>query len=193
MEFRGLTAEEVVCKVEGLGERESGGYAKLLLYHDPTVDRAILNETVGSFGWQAYHYKQDGLLCCRVGIDKYHASKQRNPCFLWRSGVGRKRFEEDQGESSSAFQRACAMWGIGEELYTAPRILVSANVYRNKKGYHVTDDIFKVLHMQVEKLPPGKKCITELVIARYWKDQQGAWQQELAFDWKKNHADSENN
>ena len=194
MDFRCLTAKEVVCKVEGVGENaEKSGVVRLLLYHDPTVDRSILNETVGEFGWQALHYKQDGALCCRLGIDKYYASKQRNPYFIWRSGVGRKRFENDHGEQSSAFQRACVMWNIGEELYTAPQILVNANVER-KNGYCMTDDRFFVTHLQVERMdtPERKKRITELTIERRWKDKQsGQWQREIAFDWKRQDADGE--
>ena len=77
-------------------------------------------------------------------------------------------------------------FGIGAELYSAPPIVITDVNTRMVKGSRVTDDRFRVSHIAVEE-----KCITELTIERYRKDEQGAWQRAIAFDWKRN-ADSEN-
>ena len=183
MEFRDLKASEIQCRIVGIWEDS----VKLLLYRDPRTDSAILTEGVGNLQWQRTEGRCGNDWVCSVGVNLYYNEPRRNPVFTWKSGVGQPRFPGDlKGESSEAFQRACVEFGIGAELYSAPPIVITDVNTRMVKGSRVTDDRFRVSHIAVEE-----KCITELTIERYRKDEQGAWQRAIAFDWKRN-ADSEN-
>lgn len=94
--------------------------AVLLLYKNARVDMAILDEIFGVFGWQREHFFKDGKNYCRVSI--WDKEKQ---AWIAKEDVGVKsNTEEDKGEASDAFKRACVNIGIGRELYTAPFILI---------------------------------------------------------------------
>ena len=183
MEFRDLKASEIQCRIVSIEEDR----VKLLLCRDPRTDSAILTEGVGNLQWQRTEGRCGNDWVCSVGVNLYYNEPRRNPVFTWKSGVGLPRFPGDlKGESSEAFQRACVEFGIGAELYSAPPILITDVKTRLVEGKFVTDERFRVSHISIEK-----KRIMELTIERYRKDEQGAWQRAIAFDWKRN-ADSEN-
>lgn len=114
MKFRDLTADDIEVRVQSV--KQNG--LVLLLYKNARVDMAILDETVGPESWQREHYECKGNLFCRVGI---------NCCgdWVWKSDCGvESNTEAQKGEASDSFKRACFNWGIGRELYTAPKIFI---------------------------------------------------------------------
>ena len=90
----------------------------------------ILDEVVGSENWQRKHEVINGNLYCHVGI----YSKDKNE-WVWKSDCGTEsNTEKEKGEASDAFKRACVNWGIGRELYTAPKdMLVSCELNEKKQ------------------------------------------------------------
>lgn len=118
--FRPLRAEEVVVRV---AEAKDGHKASLLLYQDARCAMNILDSTLGSTSWQREYYEAAGMLFCKIGIFDSETNQ-----WLWKSDTGAKsNIEEEKGLASDAFKRAAVAWGIGRELYTAPRISVELN------------------------------------------------------------------
>lgn len=155
MNFRDLKANEIDVRVGQVGD----GYCTLLLYKDARVDMDILDETVGSLGWQREHYECKGNLFCRVGI--YCVDNG----WVWKSDCGTEsNTEKEKGEASDSFKRACVNWGIGRELYTAPRISVNCKT-KDKKVVDLTN--FVVSDIVIED-----KTITGLQIKAYSKENR---------------------
>ena len=104
----------------------------LLLYKDARVDQNILDETVGHDRWQRKHELINGNLFCSVGI---WFDRDTFSGWVWKQDVGTEsNTEKEKGQASDAFKRACFNWGIGRELYTAPRIWISAGNYSPKQN-----------------------------------------------------------
>ena len=158
LHFRPLRADEVEVRP---AEVRSGENPKvsLLLYQDARSAMNILDLTVGPKGWQKEYYEAAGLLFCKIGI--YDQESQQ---WLWKADTGSKsNIEEDKGLASDAFKRAAVAWGIGRELYTAPRItidLIDKDIFNNKLS-----QTFKV-----EKMSVTDGVITELVIVDRWEN-----------------------
>lgn len=115
--FRPLRADEVEVRPI---EVKDGRKATLLLYQDARCAMNILDSTLGSTTWQREYYEAAGLLFCKIGIFDSESNQ-----WLWKSDTGSKsNIEEDKGLASDAFKRAAVAWGIGRELYTAPRIVI---------------------------------------------------------------------
>lgn len=116
MKFRRLKACEVDARIAQIKET----WLTLLLYKDARVDQNILDETVGPENWQRSHELIGDNLYCTVSI--YDADKK-----MWvsKQDVGTEsNTEAEKGQASDSFKRACFNWGIGRELYTAPRIKI---------------------------------------------------------------------
>lgn len=151
MEFRLLRADEIDCKIKTCA---SWG-VMLLLYKDARCDMNILDETVGALNWQRAHEVVNGNLFCNVGIWVKRDSDFGE--WVWKQDVGVESYtEKEKGEASDSFKRACFNWGIGRELYTAPRMNVFAKDLKTLKevnGKWVCNDFFTVQEIQYE----GKK------------------------------------
>jgi hypothetical protein len=116
MEFRDLRADEIEVRVSQATEK---GVA-LLLYKDARVDQNILDKTVGAMNWQRHHTRENAN--CIVSI--WDEKKQQ---WISKEDTGTEsNTEKEKGLASDSFKRACFNWGIGRELYTAPRIWVNA-------------------------------------------------------------------
>lgn len=143
--FPKLTKDDVEVRVAQCSDKG----VSLLLYKDARVDMRMLDDGVGSMSWQRRHEFKDGRLYCEVGI-KDDASGE----WVWKEDVGiPSNMESDKGQASDAFKRACFNWGIGRELYTAPRIWVRAdccNLKTGKSGKPQCYDRFEVSSMEVE-------------------------------------------
>lgn len=141
MEFRLLRADEIDCKIKTCA---SWG-VMLLLYKDARCDMNILDESVGSMNWQRKHELINGNLFCSVGIRDENG-------WTWKQDVGVESYtEKEKGEASDSFKRACFNWGIGRELYTAPRMNVYAKDLKTLKdvnGKWVCNDFFTVQDIQ---------------------------------------------
>lgn len=130
--FRLLREDEIDCRVAQVVSRASGPAATVLLYKDARVDQNILDEVFGLFGWQRRHEVVGGNLYCTVSI--------LNPAtgeWISKQDVGvESNSEAEKGQASDAFKRACFNWGIGRELYTAPRIVIPLQTgeYKEQAG-----------------------------------------------------------
>lgn len=147
MEFRYLTESDIEVRVN----RITNAGVELLLYKDARCDMRILDETVGVLNWQCEYYEHKNTLFCKVGI---FTDYERAPTWVWKSNAGApSNMEAQKGEASDAFKRACFTWGIGRELYTAPRIFVYADkcksLKQGKNGKMQCYDHFSVAKIKV--------------------------------------------
>lgn len=119
LHFRPLRADEVEVRPVEVKTGENPRVS-LLLYQDARSAMNILDQTVGPKGWQKEYYEAAGLLFCKIGI--FDSESQQ---WLWKANTGsRSNIEEDKGLASDSFKRAAVDWGIGRELYSAPRMTV---------------------------------------------------------------------
>lgn len=135
LKFRFLRADEIDCRVAEVKLPENGkqGGLSLLLYKDARVDQNILDETVGPMNWQRHHSRDNAN--CTVSI----WDNEKNQWIEKEDTGTESNTEAEKGLASDSFKRACFNWGIGRELYTAPRIWIPAdkcNIYarRTPKG-----------------------------------------------------------
>ena len=170
LEFRVLTADEIECRVAQVGKTTNGAGCSLLLYKDARCDQRLLDETVGCFSWKREHQLINGNLYCTVSI--------KSPDGEWvsKQDVGTEsNTEAVKGEASDSFKRACFNWGIGRELYTAPRIFVtlaSSEVTETQGKVRVSPKVsFKVANIGYDE----KRNINALTIV----DGTGAVRYEL--------------
>lgn len=148
MSFRPLKAEEIEVRIGTCNEKG----VSLLLYKDARVDRAILDEEIGTALWQCKFYECKGNLFCSVGISCQHANGTRE--WIWKDDCGApSNMEKEKGEASDAFKRACFKWGIGIELYTAPFIWINSqncNIKQGRNGKPQCYDRFFVEKIETE-------------------------------------------
>ena len=128
--FRKLQAHEIDVRIGQAISTAKWSGVSLLLYKNARVDMDILDEVVGAENWQRKHEVINGNLYCHVGI----YSKDKNE-WVWKSDCGTEsNTEKEKGEASDAFKRACVNWGIGRELYTAPKnMLISCELNEKKQ------------------------------------------------------------
>ena len=136
--IRLLRADESECRVGRISEKG----LSLLLYKDARVDMKILDEVYGPLNWQRKHEMIGGNLYCTVSI--WDKEKQQ---WVSKMDVGTKsNTEQEKGEASDSFKRACFSHGIGRELYTAPFIWIGAEKVsiKRKNDRYTTYDEFKI-------------------------------------------------
>ena len=138
--MRLLKADEIECRVNLISDKG----LSLLLYKTARVDMAILDELY-PMAWECEYKEIKGNLFC--GISVY---TEKGKLTRWDCGVESREDgngNEKKGEASDSFKRAGTKWGIGRELYTAPKLIwVRAgdfSVYDNK-GKKATYDTFSV-------------------------------------------------
>lgn len=148
MEFPNLTAEDIEVRCGRVTEKR----VELLLYKDARCDMRILDETVGPENWQRRHEVMGDTTFCAVGI-------KVGDEWVWKQDCGSAgNFEAEKSAASDAFKRACFNWGIGRELYTAPKIAfwveqdgqTLCNVRQGKNGNWQTFDRFDVKKIVIE-------------------------------------------
>lgn len=122
--IRILRADEIEVRAAQVAQDRQGRvYANLLLYKDARCDQRLLDETFGPMNWQREHTIIDGNLYCTVSI-----WDEEKKIWVKKQDVGTEsNTEKEKGQASDSFKRACFNWGIGRELYTAPRIVVQLN------------------------------------------------------------------
>lgn len=142
LKFRALRADEVEVRAAQVSAKG----ASFLLYKDARVDQIILDETVGPLNWQRTHSRDNAN--CTVSIWDYGKNQ-----WISKEDTGTEsNTEKEKGLASDSFKRACFNWGIGRELYTAPRIWISQkdiSIKENGRGGYVTYDRLKVDEMTV--------------------------------------------
>ena len=184
-EFRLLKASEIECRVGQCGKSQKGvGWCSLLLYKDARCDQRLLDETFGIFGWRRKHEVINGQLCCTVMIKDPVTNE-----WIDKQDVGvESNTEAVKGSFSDAFKRACFNWGLGRELYTAPKVFVTLNTNemyeRNGKWTVNPKCVFAVRDIGYD----NERNINVLTIVdaagkvRYTMGQQVKTEEEKAFD-----------
>ena len=155
--FRLLNADEIECRISQISEK---GVA-LLLYKTARTDANLLDEKYGPFAWQNDFKLVDGVLYGGIGI--YDPAEVG---WVWKWDAGTEsNTEAEKGRASDAFKRAGFKWGIGRELYTAPRIWISAEKcnIRDRKCYD-TFEVEKIAYNDKQEISGisilcnGKRC-----------------------------------
>lgn len=152
--IRPLKADEIEVRlsqgVKGNVVQDKGTF---LLYKDARCDMRILDEVFTPFGWQREHKELNGTIYCGVSI--------KNPdngewITKWDCG-SESDIEKQKGLSSDSFKRACFNWGIGIELYTAPRITIEFTEYEKTHGG-------RIFGLAVSKIEYDNGRISQLTI-----------------------------
>lgn len=126
-EIRLLSKEDIDVRVAQTNIYNNNGRqivkVNLLLYKDARVDMKILDELFTPMGWKRTHKLiGDRLYCC---VEVYNPETKEWIC---KEDVGvESNTEAEKGQASDSFKRACVNWGIGRELYTAPKITIELN------------------------------------------------------------------
>ena len=123
-EIRLLSKEDIDVRVAQTNIYNNNGQqvvkVNLLLYKNARVDMKIRDELFTPMGWKRTHKLIGDRLYCQVEV--WDAEKKEWIC---KEDVGvESNTEAEKGQASDSFKRACVNWGIGRELYTAPRISV---------------------------------------------------------------------
>lgn len=142
-----LSADDIDCRVQSFSK--NGDSCILLLYKDARVDQRVLDELYGPFGWKRSHELIGDRLYCTVSV--YDDEKHE---WVSKQDVGTESFTEpEKGQASDSFKRACFNWGIGRELYSAPRIRINLGTneaVQNGKGQFVTYTTFHVTYISYD-------------------------------------------
>ena len=157
--FRLLTADEIECRISQISDKG----LSLLLYKTARTDANLLDEKYGAFSWQNDFKVVDGVLYGGIGI---LACSEDEGGWVWKWDAGTEsNTEAEKGRASDAFKRAGFKWGIGRELYTAPRIWISADKcnIRDRKCYD-TFEVEKIAYNDKQEISGisilcnGKRC-----------------------------------
>ena len=115
-----LTKEDIDVRVAQTSVFEGPVKANLLLYKDARVDMFALDKLYGPMGWKRSHRMIGDRLYCTVSV--WDKDKKE---WIEKEDVGTEsNTEPEKGQASDSFKRACFNWGIGRELYTAPKISI---------------------------------------------------------------------
>ena len=129
LKFRKLRADEIQVRPT---DTKRKGSCLLLLYQDARCAMNILDETVGSFGWQKQYQNINGNIYCGIGI-----KNEDEWVWKWDNGSFTAKEEDMQSkaDASDATKRAAVCWGIGRELYSTPKLKIACpdTYYYNDK------------------------------------------------------------
>ena len=143
-----LKAEEIECRV---GQKtKDGSQYSVLLYKTARTDMDILDEVFGRENWKTTHYEVKGKDFCMIEVrirfeDADYVGNDKHFTYEWvgKSDCGKdyQRVAEEgdkkglneyeKSESSDALKRAGFQWGIGRELYSAPKIWIDSSISSN--------------------------------------------------------------
>ena len=120
-EIRLLQKEDIEVRVAQTTATAGGTVkANLLIYKNARVDMKILDELYTPMGWKRSHRLIGDRLYCTVEV--WDKEKKE---WVAKEDVGTEsNTEAEKGQASDSFKRACFNWGIGRELYTAPKVTV---------------------------------------------------------------------
>ena len=122
-EIRLLSKEDIEVRVAQTLAGNNKVRVNLLLYKNARVDMKIMDELFTPMGWKRTHKLiGDRLYCC---VEVYNPETKE---WIYKEDVGvESNTEAEKGQASDSFKRACVNWGIGRELYTAPKITIELN------------------------------------------------------------------
>lgn len=118
--FRNLTKDEIEIR-RGRRIGQTQNRCELLLYKTARTDMNLLDETFGNYGWACQYKEENGILFCGIAL-----KDKDTDTWVWKWNAGSEgNFEKDKAVASDSFKRAGFLWGLGRELYTAPRVIVT--------------------------------------------------------------------
>ena len=131
--FRYLREDEIEVR-EGSFVGKDKDRTDILLYKTARTDYALLDETFGPFNWDIQYATVNGATYCGIGIKDPVTFKF---VYKWNAGhVAEDTVDYAKALASDACKRAGFAWGLGVELYTAPRIVLQRTV---GASYHVQE------------------------------------------------------
>ena len=160
--FRLLTENEIECRISEIDKK--GQYLKLLLYKTARIDLALLDEKYGAENWCNDYKEIGGKMYCGIAV------RDSTGVWVWKWNVGTEsNMEAEKGEASDGLKRAGFVWGIGTEIYTAPKISIPAgkcNIKEYNGKFKCYDDftVEKIVYNEREEIAGlsilcnGKRC-----------------------------------
>ena len=159
-EIRLLGKEDIDVRVAQALAGNNKVRVSLLLYKDARVDMKILDELFTPMGWKRSHKMIGDRLYCQVEV--WDAEKKEWIC---KEDVGvESNTEAEKGQASDSFKRACVNWGIGRELYTAPRIVVELKENEYTKDQNNRIKVWAKFSVKSIGYDTKSRTITSLVI-----------------------------
>ncbi len=159
--FRKLRADEIDVRVGNVTEKG----ATLLLYQDGRCAMNVLDETLGGLMWQRDHKELKGNMYAGIGIWNADTCEW---VWKWDCGV-ESNTEKEKGEASDSFKRAAVNWGIGRELYTAPRIFVACDTEQKTGGGYRLSNPYQFYGVKVAHIEYGENGeISDLTLANQY-------------------------
>lgn len=159
-EIRLLSKEDIDVRVAQTLAGNGRVRVNLLLYKDARVDMKILDELFTPMGWKRTHKLiGDRLYCC---VEVYNPETKE---WISKEDVGvESNTEAEKGQASDSFKRACVNWGIGRELYTAPRITIELNENEYTKDQNSRIKVWATFSVKSIGYDPVARTITSLEI-----------------------------
>lgn len=163
-EIRLLGKEDIDVRVAQTNTYNNNGQVivkvNLLLYKDARVDMKILDELFTPMGWKRTHKLIGDRLYCQVEV--YDQTKKEWIC---KEDVGvESNTEAEKGQASDSFKRACVNWGIGRELYTAPKVSVTLNEREYTRGQDGRIKVYASFSVKSIGYDAASRTITSLEI-----------------------------
>ena len=159
-EIRLLGKEDIDVRVAQTLAGNNKVRVSLLLYKNARVDMKILDELFTPMGWKRTHHLIGDRLYCQVEV--WDAEKKEWIC---KEDVGvESNTEAEKGQASDSFKRACVNWGIGRELYTAPRIVVELKENEYTKDQNNRIKVWATYTVKSIGYATKTRTITSLVI-----------------------------
>jgi hypothetical protein len=144
--FPKLTANDIQVRVSG---KAGDNHRQYLLYQDSRVGMRLLDEIIGEMNYQVeYTSCAEQIYCC---ISIWDENKKQ---WIKKMDTGEcSNISENKGIASDAFKRCCVKWGLGRELYTAPKIILPNEVSKFLKVSKIvySGDVISVLELVDEK------------------------------------------
>ena len=159
-EIRLLTKEDIEVRVAQTLAGNNKVRVNLLLYKNARVDMKIMDELFTPMGWKRTHKLiGDRLYCC---VEVYNPETKEWIC---KEDVGvESNTEAEKGQASDSFKRACVNWGIGRELYTAPKISIELNENEYTKDQNSRIKVWAYFSVKSIGYDPKTRTITSLEI-----------------------------
>lgn len=163
-EIRLLSKEDIDVRVAQTNTYNNNGQqvvkVNLLLYKDARVDMKILDELFTPMGWKRTHKLiGDRLYCC---VEVFN---EKTGEWICKEDVGvESNTEAEKGQASDSFKRACVNWGIGRELYTAPKISVELKDGEYTRGQDGKIKVWATFSVKSIGYDPVARTITALEI-----------------------------
>lgn len=179
-EIRLLQKEDIEVRVANTTTAGGTVKANLLIYKNARVDMKILDELYGPMGWKRTHRLIGDRLYCLVEV--WDKEKKE---WVGKEDVGvESNTEAEKGQASDSFKRACFNWGIGRELYTAPKVSVELGEKEYSKDTSGKIRVWATFDVSEIGYDTKTRTITSLTIVDRFGNVRFAMQPEKTSDKK---------